>query len=144
LRYDSYSEIPLVAQSVRLKSVFGLMSKSQDVILMVQPLEDIINQFKSKWIRKLKSMHLEPTDEGIKAFVDDISRILKENPDQIEKFRRDPEKLEREVEGHVAYVRKSVSKFLPPAKAGEPPTGVVDAQVISIVRALCGSHRPTC
>jgi hypothetical protein len=112
---------------------------------MVQPPEDLINQIKSKWIGKLESANLEPTDEGVKAFVEDISRFLERHPYQMAIFRSKPEELERAVEDHVAFVRKSVSDFLFKAKkAGEPPTRVVDAQVIRLVRASCGPHRFGC
>jgi hypothetical protein len=111
---------------------------------MVQPPEDLINQIKSKWIGKLESANLKPTDEGVKAFVDDISRFLQEHPNQIAIFRSEPKELERAVEDHVAFVRKSMSKLLFRAKTGKPPTGVVDAQVISLVRASCGPHRFAC
>ena len=111
---------------------------------MVQPPEDLINQIKSKWIGKLESANLKPTDEGVKAFVDDISRFLQRHPNQMAIFRSKPEELERAVEDHVAFVRKSVSKFLFRAKAREPPTRVVDAQVIRLVRASCGPHRFGC
>jgi hypothetical protein len=111
---------------------------------MKQPHEDLINQIKSKWIEKLESANLEPTDEGVKAFVDDISRFLRNHPDQAAIFRGKPEELERAVEDHVVFVRKSVGKFLFKAKAGETQTGVVDAHAVKMARASCGPHHFGC
>jgi hypothetical protein len=111
---------------------------------MVQPPERLINQIKSKWIEKIESAGLKPTDEGVKAFVGDISAFLKKHPNQVAILRSKPEELEREVEDYVAFVLKSMSELLIKAKCGEGPTRVVDAQVIKLVRASCGPHRFGC